>query len=366
MKKFAIYLPQFHEIEENNLWWGEGFTEWTNVKSAKKLFDKHIQPQVPLAQNYYDLLDKKTVGWQTELANKYGVDGFIYYHYYFEGKLIMEKPAENLLKWKDINQRFFFCWANHTWLKGHGDNREVLIEQTYGDEQSWEQHFNYLLPFFKDDRYEKCNNKPMFMIYMAELPNKKAMLDYFDKKCKENGFDGIYVIETYMGDLSAKDINSFLKLMTEQSKLIYLREPNVGVRLYMNKNPLYRLKQKILKNLSLNFPGKWVATISGNKLFDLVTRYYDVVFENYKLSHGVYFAWDNTPRHGKRGYIITEPSENKFREYAIKLQDEYVFINAWNEWAEGMMMEPTEYNKFKYLEWVNKYMNTSVERKNAN
>lgn len=366
MKKFAIYLPQFHEIEENNLWWGKGFTEWTNVKSAQKLYDNHIQPQIPLEKNYYNLLDKKTVEWQTNIANKYGVDGFVYYHYYFEGKLIMEKPAENILNWKDINQKFFFCWANHTWLKGHSDNREVLIEQTYGDETSWEKHFDYLLPFFKDDRYEKCKNKPMFMIYMAEIPNKKEMFDYFDRRCKENGFDGLYIVETYMGDLSKGDISHFIDLLTPQSEMIYLREPNMSVRLYMKKNPFYRLKQKILKNTTFDFPDKWVAKISGNKLFNLMTKYYDVSIGNRYLSHGVFFTWDNTPRHGKRGYIITEPDEDSFKKYASKMKDQYIFINAWNEWAEGMMLEPTENNKFMYLEWINKYMKTLSEVKDEN
>ena len=128
MKKFAIYLPQFHEIEENNLWWGKGFTEWTNVKSAQKLFDNHIQPQIPLEKNYYNLLDKKTVEWQTNIANKYGVDGFVYYHYYFEGKLIMEKPAENIL---NISSAVKPIFANFSFvgLIIHGLKDTVTIEK---------------------------------------------------------------------------------------------------------------------------------------------------------------------------------------------------------------------------------------------
>ena len=112
MKKFAIFLPQFHEIEENNKWWGKGFTEWTNVRNAKPLYKGHEQPKQPLNGDYYNLLEKETVRKQTQLLNEYGLDGFVYYHYYFCGKKIMEKPAENLLKWKDIDQKFFFCWAN--------------------------------------------------------------------------------------------------------------------------------------------------------------------------------------------------------------------------------------------------------------
>lgn len=109
MKIIAYYLPQFHEIEENNKWWGKGFTEWTNVKKAKSLYKEHIQPKVPLGNNYYNLMDKKVMEWQTDLMKKYNVYGLCYYHYYFEGKMLLEKPAENLLKWKDINQKFCFC-----------------------------------------------------------------------------------------------------------------------------------------------------------------------------------------------------------------------------------------------------------------
>ena len=199
MKKFAFFLPQFHEIEENNLWWGKGFTEWTNVKKAKPFYKGHALEK-PLNNNYYNLLEKATVEWQTELMKKYCVDGLIYYHYWFEGKMLMEKPAENLLNWKDIDQRFFFCWANHTFSRGGHRSREILIEQTYGDKEDWKKHFEYLLPFFKDERYQKENNKPLFMIFISDFAEKEKMFKYFDQKCKENGFDGICLIESYHGD----------------------------------------------------------------------------------------------------------------------------------------------------------------------
>ena len=147
MKQFAFYLPQFHRIPENDEWWGSGFTEWRNVKNATPLFKGHMQPKVPLDNNYYNLLNKKTVVEQTALLHKYGLSGLIYYHYYFNGKTLLEKPAENLLSWTDISQPFFFCWANHTWYRSWEGSKEVLIEQTYGTESDWEKHFEYLLPF---------------------------------------------------------------------------------------------------------------------------------------------------------------------------------------------------------------------------
>ena len=145
MKKFAFYLPQFHEIEDNNRWWGKGFTEWTHVRQARPLYKGHIQPIKPFNNNYYNLLEKQTVEWQNDLMHKYKIDGLIYYHYYFCGKTLLEKPAENLLKWKEIDQPFFFCWANHTWYKAKNKTRKALIEQQYGNEKDWANHFSYLL-----------------------------------------------------------------------------------------------------------------------------------------------------------------------------------------------------------------------------
>ena len=161
MRWFAFYLPQFHETKENNEWWGKGFTEWTHVNGAKSLYKGHRQPIAPLDKNYYDLMNKESVEWQTSLMHQYGVDGLVYYHYYFRGQKLLEKPAENLLKWTDIDQPFFFCWANHTWYQAINGVKKVLREQTYGTQEDWDDHFQYLLPFFRDDRYEKIDNKPV-------------------------------------------------------------------------------------------------------------------------------------------------------------------------------------------------------------
>lgn len=355
MKKFAIFLPQFHEIEENNQWWGKGFTEWTHVKAAKPLYKEHRQPKIP-QNGYYNLLDKDTVLWQTNLAKEYGIDGFVYYHYYFAGKLIMEKPAENLLQWKDINQKFFFCWANHTWVQGKGPNRKILIEQTYGDENDWEKHFQYLLPFFKDNRYEKKDGKPLFMIYVSDFPRKKQMLQFFDFRCKQEGFNGIFIIETYAGNFGKKMLKKFRATLCEQSEMVYLREPNVATNIYFRKYPWVRLYHKILREGNIKFLQKCVAKIQGNTLYKILNNKKDPCFDNATVANGVYFEWDNTPRHKNRGYVITAPSKKLFDEYMKKIQsNEYVFINAWNEWAEGMMIEPTEELGTKYLEWLKPY-----------
>ena len=145
MKIIASHLPQFHEIPENNEWWGDGFTEWTNINKPNKV-GGDLQPLL----GQYNMLDKNTLIMQTELAQKYGIYGFCYYHYWFEGKKLLEKPVELLLKEKDINQKYCFCWANHSWFRSWQGSKEMLIEQTYGTEKQWSEHFDYLKYYFVD------------------------------------------------------------------------------------------------------------------------------------------------------------------------------------------------------------------------
>lgn len=200
IKFLAYYLPQFHPIPENDLWWGKGFTEWTNVTKAKPLFKGHYQPILPGDLGFYDLRVSEIQVQQANLANDYGIDGFIYYQYWFgNGKMLLEKPAEAMLKNKNIDLPFCFCWANETW-KGiwHGiHNPTVLMEQTYNGEEDYIAYFNYLLPFFKDERYIKIDNKPMFHIYrMQDIPCLDDFLKLFNRLAIENGFDGVYFIST--------------------------------------------------------------------------------------------------------------------------------------------------------------------------
>lgn len=356
MRLFAFYLPQFHEIEENNDWWGKGFTEWTHVSGAKPLFKGHIQPIKPLDNNYYNLLEKETVKWQTELMEKYHVDGMVYYHYYFNGKMLLEKPAENLLNWKDINQPFFFCWANHTWYKAVNGKKKILLEQTYGDKEDWERHFEYLLPFFKDERYEKKDNKPLFMIYNPDFSKKQEMIDYFDRRCKKEGFDGIYIIETFADSTQTKNFKNFHNNICRQTEQLYIREPSFSTCIENRHRKVClpkRIMLKILRTLSYSGKISWVNKYNGDKLYNIMYKYTPRLKN---ICHGIFFSWDNTPRHGVRGYIITEPTKETFMKYVKTISnDDYVIINAWNEWAEGMVLEPTEHLKYKYLEWIKEF-----------
>ena len=294
-------------------------------------------------------MSRETVEWQTELMHKYGVDGLIYYHYYFKGRMLLEKPAENLLKWKNIDQGFFFCWANHDWARTWEGTTKLLMKQEYGTQEDWEAHFQYLLPFFKDSRYEKKDKMPLFMVFNPDFPEMKEYFEYLDGRCRDEGFDGIYLIESYnvgrMGNNA--EIMEFADKRPAVCRSVFVREPNVSLRFYTgNVRAVYtKIRNILLKKL--NYPV--VTRFDGNVLYRKLLK--EVKRED--LIHGLFFSWDNTPRHKKRGYVITPPSKEMFDKVAEYYQDqEYVFINAWNEWAEGMIMEPTVENGFRFLEWT--------------
>ena len=354
MKIFAFYLPQFHEIPENNLWWGEGFTEWTNVKKAKPLFKGHVQPKRPVNGNYYNLLDKHTVEWQTSLLNKYHIDGLIYYHYYFKGKKLLEKPAENLLKWKELDQKYFFCWANHDWNKSWNGSRELLVKQVYGNWDDWEEHFNYLLPFFCDDRYEKKDNMPLFMIFESGFSDKNIMFEYFDKRCRDYGFSGLYLIESFNPCKRnfIQSISQFKKQKSTITKKIHLREPITCMAFYRScfyADFPFRFFRKARKRIANRFDKPFLLKYDGNKFFELMMKYK----KDEECIPGIFFGWDNTPRYNYRGYVISSPDYKHFKTYMDSVKNcEYLFVNAWNEWAEGMILEPTIENGYTYLEWL--------------
>lgn len=349
MRVLAMYLPQFHRVPENDAWWGEGFTDWVSAKSAEPLFDGHAQPHVPLKENYYNLLDKKTMQWQAELMKQYGIDGMCIYHYWFkDGRGILEKPAENLLKWTDINMPFCFSWANETWARSWSrivganvwSNRQeppkksgdkaILLEQRYGGKDAWRQHFEYLLPFFQDERYIKLDGKPVFLIYNVSLiPCLEEMREYWCELAKGNGFPGIYIIGSNC--IAGKNAGIDAQLIHEpQYTLSQLR--NTG----MNSEEIERYEYEEVWKLLLNTKKR----------------------EN-KTYFGGFVGYDDTPRRGREGLVIHHQTPQIFRKYLARLlaknaqlENEFVFLNAWNEWGEGMHLEPDEANGYAYLEAV--------------
>ena len=340
-----MYLPQFHETPENSKWWGKGFTEWTAVRKAEKLFDGHNQPREPLNDNYYNLLDRKAMARQAKLAKKYGLDGFCFYHYYFkDGRKILEKPAENLLKWKDLDMPFCFCWANEGWARtwsrakiknvwadkfeDEGEDKvdEVLLEQKYGREEAWREHFEYLMPFFKDERYIKINNSPVFLITIPYLIHGLAEMMYnWRKLAKENGLNDIYVI----GMSTDKKLNG-LDAALINAPSMYLR----NIKPYWKNDIKY-----------FNYEDVWKSALEAKSIPECKTYF------------GGFTDYDDTPRRGKNGSFFDGASVELFEKYLYLLMkknqsagNEYAFINAFNEWGEGMYLEPDKKNEYRYLE----------------
>lgn len=349
MKIIAMYLPQFHQVKENDVWWGEGFTEWTAVKSAEKLYKEHNQPRIPWNENYYNLLEKETMEWQAQLMKQYGIDGMCIYHYWFkDGKQILEKPAENLLHWDDIDMPYCFCWANETWARswsriqeknswadqfeknGSAGESGILLEQNYGWKDQWKHHFYYLLPFFRDPRYICIDEKPVFLIYKAgDIFCLPQMLELWNTLAVKEGLKGIYVIgagccmeniSCMNGRMYAEPGHSYGLLRRER-----IHQEN-GVRI-------------------VDYDDVWQQVLSGCQQ------------QNMYLEGFV--GYDDTPRRGKNGLILQGAEPEKFLFYLSELLAksaangcQYVFLNAWNEWGEGMYLEPDMSYGTAYLEAV--------------
>ncbi|MEL7605904.1 MAG: glycoside hydrolase family 99-like domain-containing protein [Sedimentibacter saalensis] len=354
MKILAIYLPQFHRVKENDLWWGEGYTEWTSVKRAQPLMKNHYQPKVPLNRLYYDLVDEsaETWKWQSELANKYGIYGFGIYHYWFKGKQLLEKPMEILLKHKEININYCIIWANESWTRTwYGLENEVLMSQEYGTITNWKAHFEYLLPFFIDERYIKINNKPMVNFYRSsDIDCLSEMIMCWNELAKKNGFDGIYVVSANTGGK-----------LEEREGLIDARynfEPGYTLNHVLPKFYRYGINAKtLIRGLYNKFSSsKIVERIIDARLINKFMNK-NKVNSNKPVYKGAFTMWDNTPRRDHKGLVYTNTTPKLFEKALLKIKetstdDEFVYINAWNEWGEGCYLEPDEVNKYDYLEII--------------
>lgn len=373
IKNIAFYLPQFHTIPENDYAWGKGFTEWTNTKKAKPMFEGHYQPKVPLNENYYCLLDDDVKIWQAELAKKYNVFGFCYYHYWFKnGKKLLEKPAEQMLKNPSIDIPFCFSWANENWSKRwDGGNHELIAEQDYGTEADWKIHLEYLIPFFKDKRYITMDGNPVFLIYKPEeIPNVEKMLAYWRREIRNYGFENIcFMIQNPKWYFSPSyDMGTF----DFQIKF----QPFFALA-YNGKNMSDVYRRREMYRLAKRFHAQWII----DKLFPLIKKLrhhnidgelrkldYDEMWETIiasetdpKYVEGAFVDWDNTARK-KNGYVHIGASPDKFMSYMKRLYEKVnhssepkiVFINAWNEWCEGAYLEPDEAHEYAYLERLKK------------
>ena len=351
IRVIAFYLPQYYPTDFNDKWWEQGFTEWTNVAKAKPLFPGHYQPKLPGALGFYDLRLPETREKQAELAKRAGVESFMYWHYWTAGKKVLSEVFEDVVRLGKPDMGFSLCWANHSWIKSWEDSSEILIKQEYGSQNDWEKHFQYLLQFFKDPRYEKRDNKPLFMIFDYQIPNKEQFFDYLDKRCKDYGFDGIFLIETIIFK-EHQNPHDIAKHAWSGVSRYFLREPNAALKFYSQDSRFSFAWLKICIKYILCKMGlkSAVKTRSADDLYNSMIKHF---FKDEKWIHGLFFSWDNTPRHKERGYIIFPVTKIALKKYYDLIKDEdYLFINAWNEWAEGMILEPTTEHPFKYLEWI--------------
>ena len=400
MRPLALYLPQFHSFKENDGWWGKGYTEWTAVRGAKPLFDGHLQPRVPYDGDYYDLSDEggERLRIQAEQAKEYGICGFVFYQYYFTGHKLMERPMEILLAHPEVDIKYCVCWANETWRRAWYDyNEEILLEQTYGGETEWKEHFDYLLKFFKDERYIKIGDKPMLCVYRPfEIAELRSMRDCFDRWAREAGYGGIYLVGGKSGPgedtrnicdahyyfepgYSLKHGLTGYQTFEYNMSTVFNRMGNVIRRTiaggYHTDNTESLKKghgspDTIRNSGSGNIAGTESAqepsyinqSIMSDRLEHRVPIdwVYDAILRHeYKDNEypGIIARWDNTPRRGSKGLVYTGASAEKFKEVLCKLkqkipEESFVFINAWNEWGEGAMLEPDKEEGYAYLEAI--------------
>lgn len=358
IKIMANYLPQYHQIPENDKWWGAGFTDWVAVKKAQPLFKNHLEPKVPL-NGYYDLSRVEDIRSQIEMANKYGIYGFAIYHYWFNSNLnLLQKPAEIILDNKDLDTHFLFLWDNQSWIrtwsklekandwapdydsKEQGENAfsesGILAKLDYGNEHDWKTHFDWLLPFFKDDRYVKINNKPVFGFFNAckkeEKETQLAMVACWDRLARENGFAGIHC----MGRVTHWK-NNF------SNKFLY--SPFVDASIL--NAAIHKIANILKKNRirTYSYDSAWKVALNNAAQSD----------EKTIVSGFVNF--DDSPRRGEKGRILIGATPEKFYKYMTRLiniarkqNKEYIFLTAWNEWGEGAYLEPDEENGYAYLE----------------
>lgn len=368
-KLLSIYLPQFHTIPENNEWWGDGFTEWTNVKRGRPYYPGHYQPREPLHDDYYDLSDLKVLERHTRQARRAGIYGFCFYHYYFQGRTLLEKPIEN---YRDRSKESFpYCliWANQswarTWYRANIGNK-VLLQQAYGKEEDWERHFYYLLSFFKDRRYIKVNNKPVYIIYLPQDINcRRRMFECWQRLAKEHGFDGIYLIAMSTG--AGKDnVRRFYDAFMEFEPLCTIRGDHSWRRCLQDWKAAHIDKIDLGQCNVRNW--MWSKNAFSYRYLCRCIEKKACRSEPWMLP-GVFAGWDNSSRKDEEGIIVTGSTPQRFQDnlhkilsIAEKQKKEFVFLNAWNEWSEGAYIQPDKKYGWGYLKAVKQVLDQRGDR----
>ncbi|MHB9035559.1 MAG: glycosyltransferase WbsX family protein [Armatimonadota bacterium] len=348
-RAIAYYLPQFHPIPENDEWWGLGFTEWTNVAKAKPMFPGHHQPNVPADLGFYDLRVPETRVAQAEMAREYGVEGFCYWHYWFAGKRLLDRPFNEVLESGEPDFPFCLGWANQTWSGiWHGEPNRVLIEQTYPGLEDYSEHFRCVLRAFMDKRYITVDGKPMFVVYCPQLiSNPREFTDCWREMADKAGLKGLHFVAVIRKHWDLEE-HGFDASITGN-----LYSTNVA------PHPAWTLLNKILNRTVRRLRG---AVSPWPLVYDyksIVKRAFE--FEPDRPNHYpvVVPNWDNTPRSGKRGVVLKNSSPKLFQVYLRKAiervsvlapEHRIIFLKSWNEWAEGNYLEPDIRYGRAYLE----------------
>ncbi|MCL4538604.1 MAG: glycoside hydrolase family 99-like domain-containing protein [Bacteroidetes bacterium] len=341
----AFYLPQYHPTVDNDRWWGKGFTEWRNVVGAKPLFPGHYQPHMPADLGFYDLRLAETREAQAELAKMYGIEGFCYWHYWFNGKLLLQKPFEDVLALGSPDFPFCLAWANENWTRRwDGQDKEILQEQRYGGKEDDLKHFQWLLRAFKDPRYMKIDGKPIMLIYRpADKPDMAETIARWKSLAAQNGLPGLYLIamRTTFGGLENPGT------LGCDGELVF--QPSFG---------------KVIDSLD---SAEWIVPKESLLLYDysmaasvMSSANHDSQSEGLDHFPSVVPSWDNTARRkGLQGFSLMNATPKSYEGW-LRAEIEYVsardpdrrivFINAWNEWAEGNHLEPDQKFGLEYLE----------------
>lgn len=348
-KAIAIYLPQYHPFPENDKWWGKGFTEWTNVVRARPLFRGHYQPQLPADHGYYDLRVPETRELHAEVAKKYGIEGFAYYHYWFSGKRLMHEVIDEVLKTGKPDFPFCYFWANETWSRRwEGREDQVLIKQVFSEEDD-RAHAEWLVNSFKDERYIKINGRPLFLIYKPfDLPNPQRTFEIFEEVCAEHGIPKPFFVASNSQD---KETNPYP--LGFDSAIHFQCRHNVLSEFWIDGFTPKRMVKNLLQGL-LN------PTLKVYDYTDYLNRVRRSKIE-YKGFPCVVVGFDNTARKGKNAVVLRNQNIPDFKQALIEAvedtkslpeEEQIVFINSWNEWAEGNHLEPCTKFGTQFLEAV--------------
>jgi lipopolysaccharide biosynthesis protein len=333
----AFYLPQFHPIPENDAWWGKGFTEWSNVTKAKPLFAGHYQPHLPTDLGFYDLRVRETRHEQYRLARRYGIDGFCYHFYWFSGTSLLRRPLDDMLSDRESDMPFCLCWANENWTRRwDGASREVLIAQKHraGDDVRL---IESLLPYLTDPRYIRLDGAPILIVYMPQqLPEPKRAVAAWRESCERAGVGKIHLCAA----------------LTHGNEDYVQFGFDSGVQF-----PPHSPGIQGITHLA-NFCEPFNGTILDYPA--LARAYLDRVYGGRKVFKGVVPSWDNTARNGNRAVIVWNGTPANYEYWLSEAvrqtreessrDERLVFVNAWNEWAEGCHLEPDRKYQRQFLE----------------